>query len=200
MVNKVRHHQLRPTQVERNDSEGKPEVKRKKVMLNLVSLTVSPNGPTFAVLIYYFLSLSILITPIKSLQLTTSNSALCVCVSVTPYRLMDYYYFFIQAHSLLSQITPVTFLHELHATCRGFFPLLHLTLHPMNTAIIIRNSKQQKYRTTTTWGRTKFVILSIRLLDRLVEVLSLVLYRHDTWFVSICIHKVISDVQKLDIF
>ncbi|KAF7707483.1 hypothetical protein HF521_018701, partial [Silurus meridionalis] len=104
--------------------------------LNLASLTFSPKHPTCAVpLINSFLILSILVTPNENLNIfssATSSSTSCLLLNATvskPDNIAGLTtvlktFPFILADTLLSQITPVTLLHQLHPACTLFFTSL----------------------------------------------------------------------------
>uniref|UniRef100_A0A8C4Q084 Uncharacterized protein n=1 Tax=Eptatretus burgeri TaxID=7764 RepID=A0A8C4Q084_EPTBU len=104
--------------------------------LNLASLTLSPSRPTCAVpLIYSFLILSILVTPNENRSIfnsLTSSTDSCLFVSAIaskPHNIAGlttvlYTFTFTLAASLLSQITPATFLQPLHPACTLFFTYL----------------------------------------------------------------------------
>ena len=91
--------------------------------LSLPSLIFIPNRSTLTVpLMYSFLILSFLVTPIANLNIfisATSISSTCFCVTATvssPYTIAGlttelYTFPFTLAGNLLSQITPDTFLH-----------------------------------------------------------------------------------------
>ncbi|KAF7663340.1 hypothetical protein LDENG_00211810, partial [Lucifuga dentata] len=101
--------------------------------LSLASLTLSPKHLTCAVpLMYSFLILSILVTPKENLSIlvsATSSSASCLFLSATvskPYNIAGlttvlYTFPFILAETLLSHITPDTFLHPFQPACTRFF-------------------------------------------------------------------------------
>ncbi|KAF7650345.1 hypothetical protein LDENG_00127500, partial [Lucifuga dentata] len=100
--------------------------------LSLASLTLSPKHLTCAVpLMYSFLILSIFVTPKENLSIlvsTTSSSASCLFLSATvskPYNIAGlttvlYTFPFILAETLLSHITPDTFLHPFQPACTDY--------------------------------------------------------------------------------
>ena len=105
--------------------------------LSLPSLIFILNRSTLtAPLMYSFLILSFLFTPIANLNIfisATSISSNCFFVSATvsiPYTIAGfitklYTFPFTLAVNLLSQITPNTFLHPFHPACTLFFTSLH---------------------------------------------------------------------------
>ena len=109
--------------------------------LSLPSLIFIPNCSTLTVpLMYSFLILSFLVTPITNLNIfisATSISSTCFFVTATvssPYIIAGlttelYTFLYTLDGSLLSQITPYTFLHPFHPACTLFFiSLLQLPL------------------------------------------------------------------------
>ena len=114
---------------------------------SLPSLILIPNRSTLTVpLMYSFLILSFLVTPIANLNIfisATSISSTCFFVTVTvssPYTIAGlttelYTFPFTLAGNLLSQITPDTFLYPFHPACTLFFtslsqPPLYCTVNP----------------------------------------------------------------------
>ena len=101
--------------------------------LSLPSLIFIPNRSTLTVpLMYSFLILSFFVTPIANLSIfisATSISFTCFFVTATvssPYTLAGlttklYTFSFTLAGTLLSQITPHTFLHPFYPACPLFF-------------------------------------------------------------------------------
>ena len=101
--------------------------------LSLPSLIFIPSRSTLTVLlIYSFLILSFLVTPIANLNIfisATSISSTCFFVTATvssPYTIAGlitelYTFPFTLAGNLLSQITSDTFLHPFHPACTLFF-------------------------------------------------------------------------------
>ena len=115
--------------------------------LSLPSLIFIPNRSILTVLLMYsFLILSFLVTPIANLNIflsATSISSTCFFVTATvssPYTIagltIELYTFpFTLAGNLLSQITPDTLLHPFHPDCTLFFnslsqPPLSCTIDP----------------------------------------------------------------------
>ena len=104
--------------------------------LSLPSLIFIPNYFTLTVpLMYSFLILSFLVTPIANLNIfisPTSISSTCFFVTATVSSLYTiagpttelYTFPFTLAGNLLSQITPDTFLHPFHSACTLFFTSL----------------------------------------------------------------------------
>ena len=104
--------------------------------LSLPSLIFIPNGSTLTVpLMYSFLILSFLVTPIANLRIFISASFLsstCFFVTATvssPYTIAGLTtelntFPFTLGGNLLSQITPDTFLHPFHPACSLFFTSL----------------------------------------------------------------------------
>ena len=104
--------------------------------LSLPSLIFIPNRSTLTILlIYSFLILSFLVTPIANLNIFISAifmSSSCFFVTATvssPYTIavlitVLYTFPFTLAGNLLSQITPDTFLHLLHPSCTLLFTSL----------------------------------------------------------------------------
>ncbi|XP_054648940.1 uncharacterized protein LOC129190355 [Dunckerocampus dactyliophorus] len=100
--------------------------------LSLASLTLSPKPLTCAVpLMYSFLILSFLVTPRENLSIfisATSSSVSCLFFIDTVSRRNNiaglttvlYSFPFILAETLLSHITPDTFLHPCHPACTCF--------------------------------------------------------------------------------
>ena len=115
--------------------------------LSLPSFIFIPNRSTLTVpLIYSFLILSFLVTPIANLNIfisATSISSTCFFVTTTvliPYTIVGlttklYTFSFILPGNLLSQITPNIFLHPFHLVFTLFFtslsqPLLFCAVDP----------------------------------------------------------------------
>ena len=115
--------------------------------LSLPSLVFIPNRSTLTVLLMYsFLILSFLITPIANLNIfisATSISSICFFVTATVSSLYTiaglttelYTFPFTLAGNLLSQISPDTLLHPFHPACTLFFtsfsqPPLSCTVDP----------------------------------------------------------------------
>ena len=115
--------------------------------LSLPSLIFIPNRSTLTVLLMYsFLILSFLVTPIANLNIfisATSISSTCFFVTATvlsQYTIAGlttelYTFPFTLAGNLLSQITPNTLLHPFHPACTLFFtslsqPPLSCTVDP----------------------------------------------------------------------
>ena len=115
--------------------------------LSLPSLIFIHNRSTLTVhLMYLFLILSFLVTPIANLNIfisATSISSTCFFVTATissPYTIAGlttelYSFPFTLAGNLLSQITPDTLLHPFHPACTLFFtslsqPPLSCTVDP----------------------------------------------------------------------
>ena len=104
--------------------------------LSLPSLIFISNRSTLTVLLMYsFLILSFLVTPIANLNIfisATSISSTCFFVTATvssPYTIAGlttelYTFPFTSAGNLLSQITPDTLLHPFHSACILFFTSL----------------------------------------------------------------------------
>ena len=104
--------------------------------LSLPSLIFIPNRSTLTVtLMYLFLILSFLVSPIANLNIfisATSISSICFFVTATvssPYTIAGlttklYAFLFIVAGNLLSQITPDTFLYPFHSVCTLLFTSL----------------------------------------------------------------------------
>ena len=104
--------------------------------LSLLSLIFIPNHSTLTVpLMYSFLILSFLVTPIANLNIfifATSISCTCFFVTATisnPYTIAGinpelYTFIFILAVNFLSQITPNNFLHLFPPACTLFFTSL----------------------------------------------------------------------------
>ena len=104
--------------------------------LSLPSLVFIPKHSTLTVpLMYSFLILSFLVTPIANLNIfisAISISSTCFFVTVTissPYTIASlatelYTFPFTLTGNLLSQITPDTFLHPFHPACTLFFTSL----------------------------------------------------------------------------
>ena len=104
--------------------------------LILPSLIFIPNRSTLTVpLIYSFLILSFLVTPMPNLNIfisVTSISSTCFFVTATvssPYTIAGltaelYTFPFTLAGNLLSQINPDTFLHPFHPACTLLFTFL----------------------------------------------------------------------------
>ena len=112
--------------------------------LSLPSLSFIPNRSTLTVLLMYsFLILSFLVTPIANLNIfisATSISSTCFFVTATVSRSYTiaglttelYTFPFTLTGNLLSQITPDTFLHPFNPSCTLFFtslssPCVHLS-------------------------------------------------------------------------
>ena len=115
--------------------------------LSLPSLIFIPNRSILTVpLMYSFLILSFLVTPIENLNIfisATSISSTCFFETATvssPYTIAGlstelYTFPFTLAGNLLSQITPATFLHPFYPACTLFFTslsqlLLSCTIDP----------------------------------------------------------------------
>ena len=115
--------------------------------LSLPSLIFIPNRSTLTVpLMYSFLILSFLVTPIANIKIfisATSISFICFFVTATvssSYTIAGlttklYTFLFTLAGNLLSQITPNTFLHSFHPACTRLFtslsqPPLSCTVDP----------------------------------------------------------------------
>ena len=104
--------------------------------LGLLSLNFIPNRSTLTVLLMYsFLILSFLVTPIANLNIfisATSISSTCFFMIATvssPYTIVNlttelYTFPFTLAGNLLSQITPDTLPHPFHPACTLFFTSL----------------------------------------------------------------------------
>ena len=109
--------------------------------LSLSSLIFIPSHSTLTVLLMYsFLILSFLVTPIANLNIfisATSISLTCFFVTATvssPYTIVGlttelYTFPFTLAGNLLSQITPDTLLHPFHHACTLFFTSLSQPPH-----------------------------------------------------------------------
>ena len=99
--------------------------------LNLPSLILIPNRSTLTVpLMYSFIILSFLVTPIANLKIFISFTCFFVTAAVSsPYTIAGlttelYTFPFTLAGNLLSQITPDALLHQFHPACTLFFTSL----------------------------------------------------------------------------
>ena len=133
--------------------------------LSLPSLIFIPNHSTLTVLLMYlFLILSFLVTPIANFNIfisATSISSTCFFVTTTvssPYTIAGlttelYTFPFILAGNLLSQITPDTLFHPFHSACTLFFTSLS---HPPLSCTV--NSKYLNSFTLGTFVSSIFIV------------------------------------------
>ena len=130
--------------------------------LSLPSLIFIPNRSILTVLLMYsFLILSFLITPIANLNIFISFACFFVTTTVSsPYTIAGlttelYTFPFTLAGNFLSQITPDTFIHPFHPACTLFFT----SLSQLSLSCIV----DTKYLNFFTLGTFIFSIFTVSL-------------------------------------